>query len=436
MDSGATTQMTGAPERLTEHRLLEREQEIRGYDNSSKIAKITGMNQDGKPTLLVPGMPTDRDLLSAWYYAQDGCIVFFGDGGYVVAMTKEQQDEFESFIQTLDVSIRLKIENGTYIVDYRVGRGPDARGYIANVETSTVVESNVEEQLILVSDEDYSEIGGAAGLLAELPQAGVVMEMDGVKTCTPEVVAAYTGDVFFNGRANFTTEDELILSYMLSGFSPNALRKAVQYGSVKGINPKVTTEALKTFERTHGRSPDFFQISRYANQPHQHTFDPTKKPVLERPGQLVGIDHAFWDFNEASIGDEDPSRSPTEVKAGSKAGKRVEKLRTLGGASFFSLALCYVTGFPVGRLGKPGEVSTEILREFLDVYRTAGRPIETIVADVGIVSESMFRVFNTNVIKLLIASGVKYQKVMPNDHSIGGNKIEVCVRYIKEKMRS
>jgi len=86
-------------------------------------------------------------------------------------------------------------------------------------------------------------------------------------------------------------------------------------------------------------------------------------------------------------------------------------------------------------MGKPGEVSTEILREFLDVYRTAGRPIETIVADVGIVNESMFRVFNTNVIKLLIASGVKYQKVMPNDHSIGGNKIEVCVRYIKEKMR-
>jgi len=115
MDSGATTQMTGAPERLTEHRLLEREQEIRGYDNSTKISKITGLNQDGKPTLLVPGMPTDRDLLSAWYYAQDGCIVFFGDGGYVVAMTKEQQVEFESFIQSLDVSMRLKIENGTYI---------------------------------------------------------------------------------------------------------------------------------------------------------------------------------------------------------------------------------------------------------------------------------------------------------------------------------
>jgi len=72
------------------------------------------------------------------------------------------------------------------------------------VEPSTVVESTVEEQLTLVSDEDYSEIRGAAGLLAELPQAGVVMEMDGVKTCTPEVVAAYTGDVFFNGRANFT----------------------------------------------------------------------------------------------------------------------------------------------------------------------------------------------------------------------------------------
>jgi hypothetical protein len=149
----------------------------------------------------------------------------------------------------------------------------------------------------------------------------------------------------------------------------------------------------------------------------------------------VGIDHAFWDFNEANIGDEDPSRLPTEGKAGRRAGKRVEKLRTLGGASFFSLSLCYVTGFPVGRLGKPGEVSTEILKEFIDIYKTAGRPIETIVADVGIVNESMFRVFNTNVIKLLIESGIKYQKVMPYDHSIGGNKIEVCVRYIKEKMR-
>jgi hypothetical protein len=237
--------------------------------------------------------------------------------------------------------------------------------------------------------------------------------------------------VFFNGRVNFTTTDDLILGYMLTGFSPMALRLAVKHGSIRGIHPKVTEKALKEFEKAHGRSPDFFQMSRYANQPHQNAYDQGPTEKLERPGQLVGIDHAYCDFNESSVDDQESSqRSDEPAKK-----KKVEKMKTLGGATFFSLALDYVTGFPVPRLGRPDDTSSMILDEYIDIFKTAQRPIETIVADSQIVSESLFRVFNSEVIKLLIKKGIKYQKVMPNEHSIGGNKIEVCVRYVKEKMR-
>ena len=80
----------------------------------------------------------------------------------------------------------------------------------------------------------------------------------------------------------------------------------------------MTEKALINFEKYHGRSPDFFQMSRYANQHHQNTYDPPEKVSMERPGQLVGIDHAYSDFNE--YGDYD---------GGTEAGKKVEKLKMI-----------------------------------------------------------------------------------------------------------
>jgi len=356
MDSGCSQTMTGDESILVDVHSMKNTKEIVGFNNSNSVAVKSGLNQDGMDTLVVPGMPKDRDLLSAWQYTKEGVIVFFSHGGYVVKMTKEQQKNFEEFLMSCDISMWLKLKNRTFVVDYRLGSknvSESERGYIAGIDNCVDEElvTDVLDQDGVGVDESYQ--GYLANLCAEFPEVGSrIVEIE-YRDLRLADVSAFVADVFFNGRVNYTTVDDMIMGYMLSGFTPRGLRSAVKNKSVGGMNPKITVEALNHFEREHGRSPDFFQMSRYASQGHQKAFDNRDKEPIVRVGQLVGVDHGYSDYNERAIGEEDPSRRPGEVTAG----KRVEKLRTLGGASFFTLAVDYLTGFIVGRLEKPKDTS-------------------------------------------------------------------------------
>jgi len=181
MDSGCSESMTGDRSHLFDVKKLKKGKEIVGFNDSRTIAEYSGTNIDGKDTLVVPGMPLERDLLSAWHYTRDGPIIFFDDGGYVVALNDEQRPVFEEFVRSLPVTMRLKLSNRTYVVDYRIGSKNDSdvvRGYIANVEPDLpelVVEDALDKWL--EEGEDLT-FGYSAVLLAEFPDVGARLERE------------------------------------------------------------------------------------------------------------------------------------------------------------------------------------------------------------------------------------------------------------------
>ena len=237
---------------------------------------------------------------------------------------------------------------------------------------------------------------------------------------------ANMADVYFNGRVNYTTVDQMIMGYILSGFTMASLRLALSKQSVLGLNPKLTVGALRKFESNHGRSPDVVQMANYDHQPHQGTYEKEAKEDLTFVGEVVSTDNMFSDFNETRSNDGMENLS-----------KKVRKLKTHGGGSFATLAVDHYSGYYTGRICKDEVTSVEIIKELIDVYETCEHPIKTLIADEGLVSESSFKVFTPAVQTLLLDKHIKFQKVMPGgrNHSNGGNIIEPAIRYMKRKMR-
>jgi hypothetical protein len=401
--------MSGSSKRLRDLRLLTNAKSIIGFDNSSSIADTAGTNKDNKTTLFVPGMPENRDLLSANKYAEDGAVVLLRDEGYIVNMNEIELSSFKEQINNMDVTHKLKIENRTYLIDYRLGECT-SNETTSNNSTST----------------------SPVGLAAVIGGQQIIIDYD-INDDDKDYIRetekcnAYMADLYKNGRVNYTTTDDLIMGMYIGGLTPMSLRKAIETGSIRGLHPLLTIAALNKFERDHGRSPDLLQLAIYDHQRHHQTYD--KEIVkLTHCGQEVSTDNMFSDYNEGSIQEDSNGRAMS---------KQVRKLPTHGGAVYGSVAIDNYSGFTFGKLGKPETTSLELVTNILDVCETCKHPVQLLVADCGIVSDNRFRVLTSAVLQILTKRLVRYKKVMPGDrnHSIGGNFVENIIRYIKRKMR-
>jgi Reverse transcriptase (RNA-dependent DNA polymerase) len=407
IDSGCSDCMSGSSKRLRDLRLLTNAKSIIGFDNSSSTAETAGINRDNKSTLFVPGMPENRDLLSANKYAEDGAVVLLGDEGYIVNMNETEKKSFKDQLTNMTVTHVLKVKNRTYLIDYRVGQSGTENTVNSDFTSPVGLSAVIGGQNVIIDydindeDEDY------------------VLES---AKCN-----AYMADLYKNGRVNYSNTDELIMGMYVGGLSPSALRKAILTGSIRGLHPKLTIEALNKFERDHGRSPDLLQMAIYDHQQHHKTYD-KEKIILTHCGQEISTDNMFSDYNEGSIQEDIDGRAMS---------KQVRKLATHGGAVFGSITIDHYSGFVTGILGKPETKSIDLVNSILDIYETCKHPVQLLVADCGIVSDNRFRVLTPAVLQVLTKRLVRYKKVMPGDrnHSIGGNFVENQIRYIKRKMR-
>jgi hypothetical protein len=94
---------------------------VRGYDGSTQPITEQGVNRDHKKIFLVPSMG-DKTLLCAYDYAgPHGGIWLTQQGGDVIEFqSADEQTHFESCVDALTKTMRLKVNHRTYSVDYRL----------------------------------------------------------------------------------------------------------------------------------------------------------------------------------------------------------------------------------------------------------------------------------------------------------------------------
>lgn len=315
------------------------------------------------------------------------------------------------------------------------GQGVVAMGCNEDAEKELVV-SGMASGLVLLSAHQYTA-GGATVLhpdsgtvyrLSEeermrlrefLVQFQPVMQLtvrNGVyEVC--EEVEAFVANTFFNSKVNVSSAEEMILAYMLSGLSFDALMDAARSGTFHGVHKCVTVAALNSFQRKFGRTPDVVQLA------HPNVTGPGKgylsipEKVKER-GEVVQIDALYSDFYET-------------VGRG-----KAEKLRALGGASCAYLAVDKYTGHCCeGGLVAPGMLGVDIVKAVVDACRTGGVSVRAVATDVGLTSLGVYQVSKGATQKFLEERGIRSIVAPPYEHNVGTEVVERSIQTVKNRMR-
>ena len=92
MDSGASSSMSGAANRIVTEQKIADNVRIVGFNGTTSSPEMVGLNSDGKKEFYVPSMPEILALLFAHSYALDGTVVLLGDGGVVLNLSPLQLD--------------------------------------------------------------------------------------------------------------------------------------------------------------------------------------------------------------------------------------------------------------------------------------------------------------------------------------------------------
>ena len=90
MDSAASRNMSGCPNRIVRELRLDTTVNIIGFDGSRTQPSRVGLNRDGKLEYYVPDMPSVLALLCAYEYAKDGAVVLLPDGGVCLKLNADE----------------------------------------------------------------------------------------------------------------------------------------------------------------------------------------------------------------------------------------------------------------------------------------------------------------------------------------------------------
>jgi hypothetical protein len=396
LDSGANNSMSSDIRRLDAIEAID--VAIRGFNGSRSGATAVGINSDGVRELHVPSMPEDLVLLCMQDYAKKGMVFLHRDGGYVVEMTEWQKEAIMKYLESFPILLKLAVKNKVYEV---VDESPDPT-------TSSQAMAAITEDAFW---------------------AGV----------------AYRAGTFFNGRVDFNTVQERILGLLMSGLSFRAIQLAVEHQSLGGVHPSVTKEALAQFERDHGRTPDVVRQALIHQIGNQKAYDKTREP-LSRVGQRVEMDAFTWDANDRAPPEK--MRQHLSAREREQAAmldnvdddtyaerKQVKKLAEHGGGTYGELWVDCYSGKVFGKLRKQKHKPIDSVRELLQTFKTLGVKIEKLAADSGYISDSQYRVFTSEVVKLLLEAEVQMERAEVYNHSIGTQHVENMVKLVKQQMR-
>jgi hypothetical protein len=356
LDSGCSHSMSNVSGRIVNSKPADRK--VSGADGGAKMrGYAVGENRDGVPELRVQGMDPSVVLLSLSQYARKGIFIANGDQGSLLEISDTESEELlKNLRNTFDELLRVKVVHGVYEVQ--------SRGVEEAHRTETVLMANH----------------------------------------------------FFNTKTGYTDAEEVIMGYLLMGFTYRALRKMVVKSLVTGIDPRITKESLDEFEKNHGSTPEFFQgsLKRLMGNVKSDEGKPLKPTAV---GEYVSVDSFYSDFNK-------------------KSGDKTEKLPTIGGATGAKIVVDAFSGFLQAMFFRKGTKSEDVLKWIFNSYKSCGHKIRVLGADSWEVSVSELRMFHTEDLKLLFDEGIKFLPTEAHNHSNGGQWDENAIMLVKQKMRS
>ena len=221
-------------------------------DQHQAISNQQGLNQDGKISYIVNGMPQDLALLSAHAYAQEGAAILFPNDGVVLKLSNMEIKKLKQYIEQFPQSLNLKVSNNTYEVDRELNRSSKSQ------QVSTIINNISNAQAF-----------------------------------------STTASRFFNTKVNVSNNTQRILTMLLTGLSFNDLYTIIKNGSVNGLPPDLKLQHLNTFSHRYGRTPDILRLANAQQIPNRHgLLDDTRKPTFV--GERVEVDIMESDYNDPS----------------------------------------------------------------------------------------------------------------------------------------
>ena len=378
-DSACSRNMSGNPSRLTPSSVQPVDNiRVKGFNNTISPASSIGLNEDNKSELLVPSMPSNLVLLSAHDYAKDGCALLFKDFGFLIKLTESEKESFiQSLVSTYPITKFLKVVNNTY----------EVVNLTDHISSSTRVPSN------------FSVI---------------------------ESANSSTASRYFNSKIHVTNPEERVLATLLTGLSFSDIYSHLKNNSLLGFPRDLTIQSMNRFEHNYGRSPETLQLA-YPN------LDGHKKGYLAPPDKLTHVaqrgeaDYFFCQINQDSIDSNDillNDSSPQPAKT--------KKLPSHGGATAAFVGVDAYSGYVYGELVPNLKRSLDRVKNFHNHFLSHGHHLEKFAADVGIITESKFRVMQPDVQKFLLSQHITFECGEAYNHNNGTSHVEETIKQIKQ----
>lgn len=331
-----------------------------------------GINRDEKREYFVAHMPSSLTLLSGYLYAKDGAAILHENGGLILRLTKPELHTLLESLKGYTQSHQLRVVNNTYEFDDKT-------------------------PISLTSPND------------------TVLAMSNTAT------------KFFNTKVHVSTLTDRILTLLLSGLSFNDWMNHVQNGSLGGIPPDVTMQALNHFERQYGKTPDIIRLAvphRIGNR--SGLMD--KDTSITAVGSRVEMDIFESDYNDIFV-HQKQSQPPDPPQ------KKLKKLASHGKAVAVAVAVDSYSGYTLTNLLKTTANAEEFIDKFLHHFQNASHTVRHIAADQGVISTTKFDIIPPALRNKLHEKGVTTEVIEPYNHSRGGARVERTIRSIKELVR-
>ncbi len=395
---------------------------INGFNNSTSFVTHTGVNEYNKPEHYVQDMPEHLCLLCAYEFAREGAAILMESGGCVIRIQPEQMGEFLAYIKQFPTLLKLSVKNQTYEVDHT----PDTAALRA-------------ETVLTTADLNEEEI----------------------------LEACAVGTMFFNTRLNTSTVEQRILAYLISGLTLDNLKNYIKHNTATtGLHPSVTLAALNQFERDYGSSPEAFQMAQPNMIGNRPGFMSVPKPIV-KVGDVVEADVMECDINDV---EEQPKTSEsTGNSKKSKKGKKnqppvvvqptipqelppvidlttpdpipsvnnrkkVAKLPSLGGGLYVFITIDRYSGYVHGQILKSLQSPEKYVEWIIQIYERDNHPIQSFIADVGVIPTSKLKITTSAVEQLLLRKKISQRISEAYNHMNGTPNVERTIRAIKELM--
>ena len=249
-----------------------------------------------------------------------------------------------------------------------------------------------------------------------------------VGSASSEIGMSSVATRYFNSSVHVSDKIERIMELLLRGFSLKTLR--YYYGRemlLPGLPRDVTIKDIDKYERMHGANPEILQQALPNLQGNVKGYG-YKAPMIKEPGGRIEVDIMFPDFNEVKV---------VADSKGDLTKKTTLKVPTLGGAIAAYVQVDVYSGYPLGYLLKNVSNPLEVVKQGMNELTTSspGAKVSVFAADIGILTQSEYKVMVPAVEKYLIDKNVHIEVGEAYQHDNGLSEVERTIRTIKELTR-